>query len=290
MSVDWDGGLKTPPNTRQYRDGWDRIFGSQSRSAKTLYAGYFLGEFGWELMRWQAHLRWLAHNRYEKVVVGCEAGHEFLYEDFAHDFQIWAEPVTMRNVCYSRGGVSTPIEVEGDGKRLVPKAEYLMDSGLPQEFLLWGVHGERDHIVVVHARDTNNLRTAYRNWPAGHWAELVERLAGLGCCAVSVGTEVGSLHVEGSVDCRGVPLSSLANIMAGAKLAVGPSSGPMHFASLCGTAHVVWSDIKRECGVAHNRERYETAWNPFNTPCTFIEHPKWQPSVAEVFDAVSAYL
>ena len=64
---------------------------------KHLYAGYFAGEFGWELMAWQSRVRYLAQG-YDKVTIGCLRGHEFLYEDFAEDFIYWEGSVRTKNM------------------------------------------------------------------------------------------------------------------------------------------------------------------------------------------------
>jgi hypothetical protein len=56
---------------------------------------------------------------------------------------------------------------------------------------------------------------------------------------------------------------------------VGPSSGPMHLASLSGTRHLVWSS-------PHNRNRYLDAWNPFKTPVYFYAKEDWNPKVDNI--------
>src|SRR5689334_9170193 len=52
------------------------------RRAETLFAGPFLGEFGWELMSWQGFVRKLSRG-YRRTVVYCPRGREALYADFA---------------------------------------------------------------------------------------------------------------------------------------------------------------------------------------------------------------
>ena len=43
-------------------------------SVRTLVVAPYVGEFGWELMNWQARVRWVVgHGDYERVVVGAEA-------------------------------------------------------------------------------------------------------------------------------------------------------------------------------------------------------------------------
>ncbi len=49
---------------------------------KTLLAGPWIGEFGWELFGWQGCIRILA-KKYDEVIVIGRTGHDFLYGDFA---------------------------------------------------------------------------------------------------------------------------------------------------------------------------------------------------------------
>ena len=49
---------------------------------KTLLAGPWLSEFGWELMTWIPAIRARSRN-YDKTVCICKKGHNYLYEDFA---------------------------------------------------------------------------------------------------------------------------------------------------------------------------------------------------------------
>ena len=42
-----------------------------------LLAGPWVGEFGWELFCWQAHIRWLS-KQFDKTIVISRKGHKFL--------------------------------------------------------------------------------------------------------------------------------------------------------------------------------------------------------------------
>lgn len=60
---------------------------------KILLCGPWQGEIGWELFCWQGYLRWLSQNEpFDKIVIGTEPEHKFLYDDFAD--QIIMTPVT----------------------------------------------------------------------------------------------------------------------------------------------------------------------------------------------------
>jgi len=75
--------------------------------------------------------------------------------------------------------------------------------------------------------------------------------------------------------------------MAATRLVVGPSSGPMHLASLCGTPHLVWTDQIRYSAIqVNNRKRYETLWNPFCTPCWVLDTQGWAPLPSFVLEEI----
>ena len=104
----------------------------------------------------------------------------------------------------------------------------------------------------------------------------------------SIGTPEEATHIPHTKDLRGISLKDLALYMNYAILTIGPSSGPMHFATLCSCPHIVWTD-KRVWNLGMNRkgtnrERYQKYWNPFNTPCSVIDHEGWQPTVQTIFD------
>ena len=71
--------------------------------------------------------------------------------------------------------------------------------------------------------------------------------------------------------------SSICKFMSNSKLIIGPSSGPLHYASLCGLSQIVWSEPK-------NRDKYLIHWNPFKTYVTFYSKKSWSPSVQEVYN------
>ena len=92
-----------------------------------------------------------------------------------------------------------------------------------------------------------------------------------------IGTKGESGWIEGTADLRGLSLEVLFDIMRSADFAFGPSSGPMHLASLCGLPHVVWS-------IPDNKKRYEVNWNPLSTKVLFDSKFNWHPSPEYVFD------
>lgn len=265
-------------------------------SGKKIIAGPWFGEFGWELMRWQGIFRNLAHKGYEIVMVS-RPGHEALYEDYIEDFI----------------GIEAPPGGEADGWRIngqVPSlGRGLLDRypgytymdpttcmkigvdplGPGQRFIRYGEKIESDyHYILVHPRSTPKGGTEIRNWSKCNWEELTERLVMDHTKEVHViGSKDGAFGLEHCEDYRGLPLSDLVNIIANADLVIGPSSGPMHLASLCGTPHLLWTDDKfwGSCN-GTNRERYETNWNPLGTKVIVLDHCDWNPTVEEVYTEI----
>ena len=87
--------------------------------------------------------------------------------------------------------------------------------------------------------------------------------------------ESESYHIKGTKDLRGIDLKELTDYMSSANLIIGPSSGPMHLASLCGLKHVSW-------GVESNVNRYKYDWNPHKAEVEYIISEKWNPSIEDV--------
>ena len=239
---------------------------NSNKEKQILHAGFFAGEFGWQIMRWQAHLRHLS-KKY-KIVVGCEEQYKYLYEDFAEYFIFFDKIVESRNM-WLANQQTYPIKANC----LVPSKEICLNDNLEQCFIKFGQKmSTNTGLVLIHARSTNNLKTGYRNYDTSKFEEIVRKLNYLNFA--SIGTIKDSDHIKGTKDFRGINLKTLCNIMRNSKLLLSPSSGPAHLASLCGLTHIVWSG--NDVGVMKNEDRYLKKWNPLNTKCIFIN--SWQPS------------
>ena len=88
---------------------------------------------------------------------------------------------------------------------------------------------------------------------------------------------------------RRARLGQQMDLLASARLCVGPSSGPMHLASLCGCTHLVW------CGGPkgewkRTRAHYLKSWNPHGTAVRAYAHGSWQPKLEKVRDWTAAFL
>lgn len=248
-------------------------------------AGPFLGEFGWELMKWQGYLR--SFMSAEKGTVYCKFGHSFLYKDFAWTIEVTENlpaGVGMPNKWMPTINMPGPIQ---------PCKRICEDKHLKQKFIKYGKSDGIWCDVLVHARNCrragDNL-TGNRRFNPGKWNDLIASLgrANVGC----VGTKEDSDIVPYARDYRGIPLEQLADLMASSKLIIGPSSGVMHFAALCGLPHLVWTD-KRRWNVGGikttNWNRYMKHWNPLGTKAVVIDTEGWHPSVATILRQIEKH-
>lgn len=257
----------------------------------------FLGEMGWQLMRWQAHCRHVSR-RHAGTIAFCMPGYEFLYWDFSDEVC----PITVtggRTDMWDREGYTIKKDIFYDKyqamKQLKTDTQLIPDRAemtrhIKQEWLKWGRKvKECEFDVVIHARaDTKKVYGGDRNWPMENWQALVQELHG-GLSFACIGSREGAYHVPETIDLRGQPIPELCNILRSSHLCVGPSSGPMHLASLCGCSHLVWTDRKRwHLGESKgtNRDRYERVWNPFHTRAEVVDMFGWCPTPEEIYPFV----
>jgi len=275
----------------------------------TLFCGPWPGEFG-VFLGWQACARWKAtqlrnEGKISRVVMCARPGWEYLVSDFVDEYI----PVEFPGIpigSFAHGGLD-----RADIARMVPKdaihcpgfhsrhwgndfVEHAHDKvPAPQSFVRYGTERlafRQERQILLHARWRQDWGVR-RNWSAENWRLLAQELAPHGKL-VSIGSPSGSLLVEGTEDARGEDLAVLASRMCSALCVVGPSSGPMHYAALCGAPHVVWfggddgspQAERDKIKIATLLDRYQTAWNPFGTPVCPIIANDWQPRVADVLD------
>lgn len=253
---------------------------------RRLVAGPWVGEFGWEIMSWQGYLRRLAPNYGEIIVCGF-AGNDALYEDFIHDYiphRInglrdcwWTSP---RNPAELAGLISYLRSLGGD--MIMPSRRISIEH---QTFISYGDPNQMPRYdVLIHARKPVG-RCPGRSWPLVNWNVLIRRLLRHGLRIAAMGTE--AYVPEGVIDFTRLNLEETMDLIATSTMIVGPSSGPMHLASLCGTPQLVWSDAKRYSAIGCNNQlRYRQVWNPFRTPYRLLDAYDWQPPIPLVEVAV----
>lgn len=261
-----------------------------------LCVGYFVGELGWYLMKWQGTIRHIAKN-YDFVIYGCEKGYEYFVSDFVDKVVFFGGNVDYRNMWMANGQVydiGEEIKEKYSPDSIITPDKRFCRSFYHQDYISYGKKKVFEvPIILFHARGTKNFSTQYRNWPLEKWSRLVDFVAAMynGRCRIfSIGSVDGAYHVPNTEDARGVAFSCLCDMMASAECTVGPSSGPMHLAALCKCPHFVWTHDKRELDVGSNKNRYEKAWNPFKTEVKVIEHSTWDVPYNKITDEIRSWL
>ena len=268
--------------------------------ARTLIAGPWIGEFGWELFAWHAYIRALSEH-FDKTIVISKKNSEALYEDFASEFIAYNPPAGLSdsyfmynvdiNKCFKEVVNRRGLELNNDTAVLLPRrvgnppfthfsekinfGKYKINPSYKQ----FGEEKESNFDYVFHIRN-RDLRKE-DNWNKQNWNALKNLLKSdkIAC----IGTTKESGWIDGTADMRGLSLRELFDVLRNSKCVFGPSSGPMHLASLCGAKHVVWGDQQKSLN------RYEENWNPFETPMLFLGKHKYHPTPQYVYESFNKW-
>jgi len=267
-----------------------------------LLAGPWQGEFGWELMRWHAGLRYLARTgNYDKVVVAIQKGHELLYQDFADEILYvprgnntdgWKNDHHAPQ--FSKMIIDSVYKKYPFHKLQIYNPNEKSTLGNENQlFIHFGKKTEENsYDLIIHARNTGKSKSARRNWNQKHWIEVIKYFKKYDIKMACIGMKEQSMHFSSVDNHIGISLEPLSNILASSKLIIGPSSGPMHLATLCGCPQLVWTDKKKwiSLGMQSNRYRYETLWNPFGIKTYILDDCNWQPQVSVVIREIKKIL
>jgi len=268
---------------------------------RILVTAPYVGEIGWELMSWQARVRWcFRRGAFDRLVVIGAEGKEAFYDDMPMDDHEVDLSVLPGDAYEDRRIISSskiPVPAEHIRATIMPMVEPLAARLRNQRHeveVLWPdyagtiypcepsfqafIHFDRPLSEplappwVVLVQRARNAGAA--NWSARQWQELSDRLSRRG-----INTSV-------------YPCDSAAAMAVAchADLAVGQSTGGLHLASLCGCPQVVWSVNETHLWTPWeitNRQRYETFWNPFGTPVDYHETEDL-PSVTQASEWIIA--
>jgi hypothetical protein len=263
---------------------------------KTLIAGPWVGEFGWELLCWQGYIRSLK-DQYDKIIVISRPGRQALYEDFADEYyeyqpgwncNMWICNDINKNVIqeyydniikkYGKCDIERPRNI---GFQITPNGDipYTGTDFWNQSFVKYQFTDTTIPYtdVILHPRNKNV--GSDRNWPKEKWVELVKMLKLNGVKNIGITGNERAFYIEGCLDFRSYDLKQTIVAMNQTKMVIGPSSGPMHLASLSGVKHLVWS-------TEYNKTRYLKAWNPFNTECIFYDQDGWDPNIQNLLKTI----
>ncbi len=262
----------TPPAPITYEP-----FFAPSTKDSVLFAGPWVGEFGWELCWWNPMIRFLAQT-FEHVIVAAPESSRYLYE-FATEFI----PLKTEGWRFAEGRLLTKVPRVCNGSKTLNPAALWEELGLqecdalrtreatltPKKWRVLAPSVSSPFVadVLCAFRPEKRIEdrvVAGKDYAIEKCAEVVELLLKAG---LQVGCYGGrdNYWFEGSIDLRGLPLELQCAALSAAKCAVGPSSAPLHLASLSQCPHVTWSGISEDVAI-----RYEAHWNPFQTPACFI--------------------
>lgn len=249
---------------------------------KTLYAGPWIGEFGWELCWWNPLVRYFAKQHIHTTVAAPESS-RYLYE-FADTFI----PLNTCGITYWVGELhGNPPIVKADSI-LDPRTEFMVHESEPdrdstkrlwQSFAPENPVYQADILCAFRPQKKIGKRLiSGKEYPLVQCQQLVDILVARGLSVACFGGSDNHCP-DSAIDLRGQPLKKQCSAIATAKCVIGPSSGPIHLASLCGCPHVTWI-----ASVHHTlSKRYIKLWNPFGTPVRFICHSR-MPSTYEIFN------
>lgn len=260
---------------------------------KVLFAGPWVGEFGWELFCWQGILREQSKN-YDKVIVSSRPHMKILYDDFASEFVPYVPNVNNtdceRNVGFVYNNIHEQYLNPEDDNSFIPP-QFLLERYVPpqgyqkslkQSFVKYGKENkDLKYDVIIHARNKKN--SPERNWTLENWTKLVNELTKHPIKIACIGTSDQADYIPPCDNFMDKDLYFLSELFYNSSLLVTPSSGPGHFASLCGCAHLIWS------GNPDNEIRYKQHWNPFNTHCVYMKDTTWKPNVNSVYESINKY-
>lgn len=255
---------------------------STNAMPQVVFFGPWIGEFGWEIATWQAWCRREA-KKYDKVYMCSYPDMEALYKDFAtfiphrHTKRhvVWAP---REGVKYSGIRYRIPHDVT---HHVLPIKDYRAGG----DFIRFGDNPNSQYSCLIHAGLHEEADKQIKNYPKESWTQIV---AGLPPDTACIGTK-RDLHIEGTIDLRGIPLTDLMNYMTGCKVLAGGSSGPLCLGLLCGTRSVIWGPLGNTFGETLEK-RLTTTWNPLNADVTYISQGGWRPGPAVVLDQIQAVL
>jgi hypothetical protein len=273
-----DGGPALPAAVT-----YEPFFAPSSKNS-VLFAGPWVGEFGWELCWWNPMVRFFSET-FEHVIVAAPESSRYLYE-FATEFI----PLKTEGWRFAEGKLLTKVPRACNGSKTLDPTGLWEELGLqecdalrtgettltPKKWRNLAPHSGGKFVadVLCAFRPEKRIEdrlVAGKDYPVEHCEELVRILLQAGLKVACYGGR-DNHWFEGTIDLRGWPLEVQCSALSTAKCAVGPSSAPLHLASLTGCPHVTWSRINSEVAV-----RYATLWNPFNTPACFIATPEPTP-------------
>lgn len=262
---------------------------------KTILIGPTSMEAGW-LLQFVARAR-CRSRRYKTVIVYCEEGYEYLFEDFATKTISYKYKSGNRDRWLLNGkrlDIGREIVEEFRPDKIYGPNEKHCIKDFPEFFLYGRKSEEKKYNILIHARSLNQhdwidkKAGGSRNYPLKKYNKLVSMFPKyLNVTMASIGSKGGAMHIPETVDLRGIPLEDLCNVMASSGVCIGTSSFPLHLANACGCKTVVFTDDSYQKSIgATNRKRYEKLWRFTKADVVVLDKWGWIPGVSVVAKSV----
>jgi hypothetical protein len=261
---------------------------------KNLFAGPFLGEFGYELMQWQGFVRARRHF-YDQVHVLTYPGRDYFYEGC----HVHAHDIDLKKAGYWYGRFS-PVETHHMVQvkaAAIGLSDYdIFDTSLLctryHKMLFW--HQEfkllqepplvaKPYDIVFHFRAVEKEGfDRVKNYPPQLADELAGRCLEGGLTVVCVGHPSYSYCPNGCIDHRSADLRQTVAAISSAVVGVGEASGGMHLINACGKPTIIWGDGQWRIDPA-------LRWNPFQVPIYVVTIADWRPMPVDVWRAILGF-
>jgi hypothetical protein len=254
---------------------------------RNLFAGPYAGEFGYELMQWQAFVR-ARRRHYEQVHVLTYPGRDYLYEGCTvhyHDIDLknagyWygrLNPREARRMAHAKAAEIGLRDYDIFETSLLCTRYHKM-LFWRQEFRLF-----EEPIVTPEIRDVAfHFRAVQKKGPdqvKNYDPSLADELAGLcrkqGLSVICVGHPDYAYCAKGCEDWRRINLRESVAAICSARILAGENSGATHLANLCGRPTILWANDQW-------RIDYSLRWNPFRVPIYIAANDTCQPEPAKV--------
>jgi hypothetical protein len=258
---------------------------------RNLFAGPFAGEFGYELMQWQAFVR-ARKPHYEQVHILTYPGRDYLYEGCTvhhHDIDLktagyWYGrfgPAEMRRMAEAKAAEIGLKDYDIFNPSLLCTRYHKMvfwrqDFRLLDEPPMDG----RIRDVAFHFRavDKEGPDRA-KNYNQNLAEELVRLCVQQGLSVVCVGHPNYAFCPPGCDDQRRVDLGESVSAICSARVLAGENSGATHLANLCGRPTILWAENQW-------RIDYSLRWNPFRVPIYIAANDTCQPEPGRLAKAI----
>lgn len=264
---------------------------------EVLVVGPYAGEFGHEIMDFQARVRWNAR-RYREVHVITYPGRDPLYRAqnvtvYTHDFDLktagycfgrrtfreldaYAESFAVRHGIADYDIFNTNLLCTRWHRRLLwPELHVPFSSAYPPDHA-------RD--LVFHFRQIQKAGPdTSRNFKKELVEELVARTVAAGYRLTCIGHPKYAFCPSGCEDCRTEDMDKTVGVILSGRLTVGELSGPIHLAVYLRKPVLTWAPEYHRIWAARRR-------NPYKVPIFSVADDTTNPSVDRIVEGIGQVL